>query len=278
MTPATPQGSGPNVFSPLASDGYGLYRVRGRSFALSVVAQALVMVLLVVLSMRNSPDPGPIVRRIDGEMSRVAVVFSRPGGGGGGGLDKIPAARGAVPPASLDNQLTPPTVFVPREMPKLPVPETVMVAPEIKLPQGGQYGDPLAKFSSILSNGTGGPGGIGIGCCNGVGPSNGPGVGPGPGGIYIAGARGVTVPRPIYSPEPAFSDEARKEKAQGMVVLLLVVAADGRTRDIRVRVGLGMGLDENAIEAVRTWKFIPAMLNGKPVDSQIEVEVNFHLY
>lgn len=63
-----------------------------------------------------------------------------------------------------------------------------------------------------------------------------------------------------------------------MVVLLLVVGADGHTHDIHVQQSLGMGLDEKAIEAVRTWRFRPGTLNGQPVATQIVVEVDFHLY
>jgi TonB family protein len=156
--------------------------------------------------------------------------------------------------------------------------ETVMVAPDIKLPQGGQIGDPTSQFSKILSNGPGGRGGIGPGSGDGIGPSTGPGVGNGPPGIFPAGKMGVTVPQVIFNPEPSFSDEARKAKAQGIVLLLLVVGKDGRPYDIRVRQSLGMGLDEKAIEAVNRWRFRPATLNGQPVATQIAVQVDFHLY
>ena len=152
-----------------------------------------------------------------------------------------------------------------------------MLAPDVKLPQGAQIGDPFSKFS-ILSNGPGGPTGIGPGCCGGIGSSSGPGVGPGPPGILSPGRGGVTVPQVIFNPEPSFSDEARKSKAQGIVLLLLVVGKDGHPYDIRVGQSLGMGLDEKAIEAVNRWRFRPATLNGQPVATQIAVEVDFHLY
>jgi periplasmic protein TonB len=89
---------------------------------------------------------------------------------------------------------------------------------------------------------------------------------------------GVTVPQVIYNPEPSFSDEARKAKQQGVVMLLLVVGKDGRPYDIHVTQSLGMGLDEKAIEAVGRWRFKPATLNGQPVATRIAVEVDFHLY
>lgn len=86
------------------------------------------------------------------------------------------------------------------------------------------------------------------------------------------------MPQVICNPEPSFSDEARKSKAQGIVLLLLVVGKDGHPYDIRVGQSLGMGLDEKAIEAVNRWRFRPGTLNGQPVATQIAVQVDFHLY
>jgi protein TonB len=82
---------------------------------------------------------------------------------------------------------------------------------------------------------------------------------------------GVTAPRPIYDPDPEYSDAARRAKYQGSVLLWLVVAPNGRPRNIRVQRSLGMGLDEKAIEAVSQWRFQPATLNGQPVAAQINV-------
>jgi periplasmic protein TonB len=223
-----------------------------------------------------SNAPG-IERRLP-HLNDFPVIFAGYSGGGGGNFEKLPASHGTPPSASLDPQLAAPSVMRPTVMPRLPVEETVEVAPEVKFAQTGQIGDPSSPFGKWLSNGSGGPGGIGTGCCDGVGDSAGPHVGSGPPGIYPAGKNGVTVPQAIYSPEPSFSDEARKAKQQGMVTLLLVVGADGRPYGIRVRQSLGMGLDERAIEAVTRWRFKPATLNGHPVATQIEVEVDFRLY
>src|SRR5207244_4258057 len=111
---------------------------------------------------------------------------------------------------------------------------------------------------------------------------NGAGVGPGSdahmgGGAYRPGG-GVTAPRAIYQPEPEYSDEARKAKFQGSVVLWLVVGPDGHPREVKVVRSLGMGLDEKALETVRTWRFEPGRKDGLPVAVQVHVEVIFHLY
>ena len=89
---------------------------------------------------------------------------------------------------------------------------------------------------------------------------------------------GIIPPRVIYSPSPEYSKEARAAHYQGTCVLWLIVGADGKPRNIRVTRPLGQGLDEKAIEAVRTWRFEPARKDSKPVTVQINVEVTFQLY
>jgi TonB family protein len=270
-------GPGPNTFSIFQGQHDGLYPARRETFVFSLLGQAAIVAVLIYFTscvIRSTP----VIGRNLPKANELLLVFSGHNGGGGGDHDLLPASRGNLPKASLDPQLAPPTVIVPKEPPKLAVPETVQVAPDIQLPRGGQVADPMSQFSRVLSGGPGGPGGIGTGCCDGVGPSTGPGFGPGPAGIYPAGKMGVTVPQAIFSPEPSFSDEARKAKAQGIVMLVLVVGKDGRTSDIHVRQSLGMGLDEKAIEAVSRWRFRPATLNGQAVATQIAVQVDFRLY
>lgn len=273
----TPISSGRDpIFVSILSHSDRIYDSKRETFLLSLVGQAAILGVLIYFTscaIRYAPE---VAIRLP-KLNELPLVFSGHNGGGGGNHDPLPASRGNLPRASLD-QLVPPTVIVPKELPKLPVEETIVVAPDIRLPQGGQIGDPTSQFSRVLSNGPGGPGGIGPGCCDGVGPSNGPGFGPGPAGIYPAGKMGVTVPQVIFDPEPSFSDEARKAKMQGIVTLLLVVGKDGRPFDVRVGQSLGMGLDEKAIEAVNRWRFRPATLNGQPVATQIAVQVDFHLY
>jgi TonB family protein len=174
-------------------------------------------------------------------------------------------------------------VVLRNEHPKLAVEPTIVIPPQVQLASNNMpnLGDPMAH-AVLPSNGTGSGGGIGSGSGGGVGSGKGPGFGPGEGGgtgggIFHVGG-GVSPPRPIYQPEPEFSEEARKAKYQGVCTLALVVGTDGRPSNIRVQNSLGMGLDEKAIETVRTWKFEPAMKDGHPVRVEIAVEVDFHLY
>jgi periplasmic protein TonB len=268
---------GPNLFSIFSESDDLLYRTRREPFLFSVLGQAAILVVITYFTSCIVVRPPDGVHPLSNFSDRF-LIFAGHYGGGGGGLDALPASHGNLPRASLATQIAPPAVILPKEMPKLPVEPTVVVAPEIKFAEGGQPGDPLSEISRWFSSGSGGPGGVGTGCCGGVGPSHGPGVGPGPSGIYPAGRMGVTLPEAIYSPEPSFSEEARKAKAQGVVLLLLVVGKDGHPYNIRLGQSLGMGLDEKAIEAVSRWRFRPATLNGQPVATQIAVQVDFHLY
>jgi TonB family protein len=142
------------------------------------------------------------------------------------------------------------------------------------------YGDPLGKLGPA-SNGTGSGGGIGSGKGGGVGSGTGGGVGPGSGGgigdgAYKAG-NGVSKPELLHKVEPEYSEEARKAKFQGVVILAITVDPNGNAINPQVMKSLGLGLDEKAMEAVRQWKFKPGYKDGKPVPVKATVEVNFRL-
>ncbi|MGC2323880.1 MAG: energy transducer TonB [Terriglobales bacterium] len=205
------------------------------------------------------------------------------GGGGGGDRDKLQAPKGKLPKLAME-QFTPPAVVIRNDNPKLPMEPTVVIPPQVKVPTVNMptLGDPLAKVVGPPSNGTGSGGGIGSGSGGGVGSGEGPGVGPGRGGgigggVFRIGG-GVSAPRPLFTPDPEYSEEARKAKYQGTCVLWLVIGPDGRPREMRVARSLGMGLDEKAMLAVKQWKFEPAMKDGHPVAVQMNVEVSFRLY
>jgi periplasmic protein TonB len=88
---------------------------------------------------------------------------------------------------------------------------------------------------------------------------------------------GVSPPKPIFTPDPEYSKEARRANYQGTVVLGMVVETDGRPYGIKVLRSLKYGLDDKAIEAVEKWRFKPAMKDKTPVAAYISVEVEFVL-
>lgn len=208
------------------------------------------------------------------------------GGGGGGNAAKIYESKGHLPKIAPE-QIAPPTVEVLNTKPKLAVEATVVAPPNVKLPDNPNMpniGNPMsARVTGPASNGAGTGGGIGSGSSNGVGSGTGPGHGPGQGGgfgggIYKLGDIGVSAPIAKFTPEPDFSEEARKAKYQGVVVLAAIIGSDGKPRNIRVVRSLGMGLDEKAVERVRTWLFEPGKKNGTPVAVAMNLEVDFRLY
>jgi TonB family protein len=98
------------------------------------------------------------------------------------------------------------------------------------------------------------------------------------GPIYKVGAgAGVSEPRPMFTPDPEYSEEARRQRCGGTLVLWLIVGPDGKPYGTKVARPLGLGLDEKAIETVNKWRFEPAVKDGKPVAVQINVEVSFRL-
>jgi TonB family protein len=88
---------------------------------------------------------------------------------------------------------------------------------------------------------------------------------------------GVSAPKLLFKVEPSYSEEARAVKAMGTVLLKVVIDVDGQAKDIQVVQGVGMGLDENAVEALKSWRFKPGEMGGAPVPVQAQIEVNFRL-
>ncbi len=136
---------------------------------------------------------------------------------------------------------------------------------------------------TLASAGTGNGAGMGTGSGGGMGSGYGNGYGPGYGGNAGGGSTRSAAGSPrrssIHSVEAEFSDEARRAKYQGVCLISLIVDAQGNPQNIHVVRALGMGLDEKAIEAMRKYKFKPAMKDGKtPVPVMITIEVDFRLY
>ena len=265
---------------------YGAYPVHRGSFMASALAHAAVVALLVTVGIFAAhPGDAPRVHSVIKTDLSSYVFPTAPtqtrGGGGGGDHDKEQASNGA-PPRFAPDQIAPPAIVVRNENPKLTADPTVIGPPNLTLAETRPMGDPLSGVFGPASNGTGAHGGVGNGSDGGVGPGRGPGVGPGTGGgfgggPYRVGGR-VSSPRAIYDPEPEYSEEARRSKYQGVVVLRVVIGPDGRPQDIRVARTLGMGLDEKAMEAVRQWRFQPALMDNQPVPVLVDIEINFRLY
>ncbi len=202
------------------------------------------------------------------------------GGGGGGDRSPTPVSKGKLP--KLANRQFVPPMISHVENPKLVMDPTLIMPPDTNVPKvdSPNLGDPLAK-SGLASNGFGSGGGMGSGRGGGIGPGSGPGFGPGSGGGMGGGAYriggGVSPPSILYKVEPEYSEEARKAKFQGTVLLYVVVDEKGNPRDIKILRPLGLGLDQKAVEAVEKWKFSPGKKDGKPVPVQAQIEVNFRL-
>jgi protein TonB len=202
------------------------------------------------------------------------------GGGGGGDRSPTPVSKGKLP--KLANRQFVPPMISHVENPKLVMDPTLIIQPDANIPKVNidQLGDPLAK-SGLASNGFGSGGGMGSGRGGGIGPGSGPGFGPGSGGNMGGGAYriggGVSPPSILYKVEPEYSEEARKAKFQGTVLLFVIVDEKGNPRDIKIIRPLGLGLDQKAVEAVEKWKFSPGKKDGKPVPVQAQIEVNFRL-
>jgi len=202
------------------------------------------------------------------------------GGGGGGRNTPTPASKGQLPKFSLTPPIIAPRPEPTPRPPSLPVPETVQVDPRLEPKR-----DELAVTG--LPNGVPGPpsagpgsgGGMGDGSGGGMGPGNGRGVGPNLGGGSRGGPATVVDSKPIAlnSPQPRYTEEARKNKIQGNVTARVLVGADGQVKQVKITRGLPDGLDEQAIQAAYQLRFKPAMKGGQPVAYWIPVLIEFNL-
>jgi protein TonB len=193
-------------------------------------------------------------------------------GGGGGQRGPTPVTKG-TPPKFAETQIVPPKA-PPLEEPKIHIEPTIEVQKDVKMassiPQVGVASSPIVGMS--MGNGSG----------TGLGSGNGAGLGAGSGGNTGGGPKriggGVSAPVLIYQVEPEFSEEARKAKAAGNVMVKLWVDESGNPTHVHVVRGIGMGLDEKAVAAVKQYRFRPAMENGKPVLVEVNVEVTFTIF
>jgi protein TonB len=245
-----------------------------RSAVWAVGAHALAILLIGYLVKTHVRFAAP-VKMV--QITELAVPPQAPPkaaamGGGGGQRGPTPVTKG-TPPKFAEMQIVPPKA-PPMAEPKIHIEPTIEVQRDVKMassvPQIGVASSPLVGMS--MGNGSG----------TGLGGGSGAGLGPGSGGNTGGGVRqiggGVSAPVLVYGVEPEFSEEARKAKVSGNVMVNLWVDEKGNPMHVHVIRGMGMGLDEKAVAAVKLYKFKPAMENGKPVTVEMNIEVTFQIF
>ena len=263
----------------------------------------IVMIIVAGLGVRSAPREEPAA-----DTPRL-VFLATPGpggGGGGGGLRQprpAPAARvrgtstlrspvtvvkrkeRAEPEKRVE---TPPEAVVPEPAPDppppppQPQPTPPVVAPVVTVPSDSEdRAGVLDSRAAGASRGPGTDGGTGTGRGTGSGEGSGAGIGDGStagigGGPYRPGA-GITPPSIVREVKPVYTEDGRRRGIEGEVEMEVVVRSDGTVGAVRVLRGLGSGLDQRAVDAVRQWRFSPARRYGTPVDVLVEVAVEFRL-
>jgi TonB family protein len=269
----------------LSDVGLPWYRSILRSFLMSTLLQACVVALLFTLLSNRTvqlkvKQAVTLVMPLDVAAAAPKASATK-GGGGGGDRSLLPASKGRLPKTAV-RQFVPPSAVLHNAAPRLTMEAAILAPPDVVLPNVNMpnYGDPLGKIGPP-SSGAGSGGGIGSGKGGGVGSGSGGGVGPGEGGGFGAGVYsiggGVTKPVPIYAPEPEYSDEGRRARVQGTVIVELIVDPSGKTRNFKVLQSLGLGLDEQALKTVATWRFKPGTKDGKAVAVIADIYLGFHL-
>ncbi len=215
------------------------------------------------------PPPPPV----------MPVVKVRGGGGGGGAHQLVAPVRGSLP------KVVAKTPVIPLEPPKINTPKLlIQPAAPVRMTQDSKMpnlGAPNSQQIAMASQGQGGPNGFGFGLGGGIGSGHGTGQGPGStsgfgGGVMSVGG-GVSAPEVIHSVQPQFTAEARSQNHQGVVAVQLIVDTQGFPQAVRVVRSLGMGLDEEAIAAVKQYRFRPATYQGRSVSVQMVIDVDFRL-
>jgi protein TonB len=251
-------------------------RVQALSIAFHVVALALIIAPFLpgLFSPPTTKANNTPLDNTDVSMIHLPPALKK-AGGGGGAHEMAPASRGRAPQFAKQQFAVP--ISHPVEHPQIAMTPTLLGNPALRPPDvnAPTWGDPLSK---VLGDSMGNGNGTGIGNGNGGGLGNGYENGMG-GGYPTGGLGGYGMPKCVYCPEAQFSDEAVKAKYQGVVYVSAIVGLDGRATDIRVVKSLGLGLDENAVAAVKTWRFTPAIgPDGKPSAVRADIEVEFRLY
>jgi TonB family protein len=262
---------------------WGTYKYRKRSmFSSSVVHVAAVVILFTTVTQHRLPVlRDPIDLAIPVEITRFLLAPPQQGGGGGGDKSPLPANDGPLPRFQL-TQLAPPSPSKTEIRPNLAVSPSLIGPRDMKASvlDWTFLGSPLDEVGPP-SAGPGSGGGIGSGTGSGIGAGSRAGFGPGEGAgadtVFKVGGE-VTAPELRVQVDPEYPEKARVQRLQGAVLLSIEVWPDGRAHNVRVERGLGLGLDERAVQAVQKWEFAPGTKDGEPVRVICRVEVVFQLF
>lgn len=249
----------------------------------ATILNGAILALILSLGLNaaiHPPAKGTTHPHLDlSELLPFAPVRSHASAGSGGGSnDLLDPIQGRLP--KFEKTPLAPLQVPLLDRPKLAVDPALASDRNIQLPDDPtlpNIGVHKAPDVALLSGGPGSHGGIGTGSDGGLGPNSGIGFGPGLEGIYVPGGD-VSRPIPIITPEAEFSDEARRAKYQGVCMISVIIDAHGDPQNPRVIRSLGMGLDDKALDAVRKYRFKPALRQGRPVPVVITVAVNFRLF
>jgi TonB family protein len=230
------------------------------------------------------------------DMRLVFVATPGPGGGGGGGglrQKPVPPKAERLGRRAISSPMParrPPPAVTPVVAPPEPKPAPlnaealpVVVAPIVTAPADSRdrVGVLQQARTDQDSHGPGEGGGVGPGKGTGIGEGDGSGIGPGSGGGTGGGpyrpGSGIEAPRLLREVKADYTEQARRAGISGDVVLEIIVRRDGSVGDVKVLEGLGGGLNERAVQAVRQWRFAPATRRGSAVDVIVEVAVEFKL-
>ncbi len=257
----------------------------------------LLVALLTTVSLTTASDDTDSSRP---QLARLIFIAEPgPGGGGGGGGLRMPepppraeregarAVSSPVPERIIRTRIEP--TVEPEERPLEADPLPRILAPVLAAAAdqrnitGLRHDVDRHDVDRVTreSTGPGIDGGVGTGSGTGLGAGRGAGLGPGTGGGFGGGAyrpgSGIVPPRLVHEERPRYTEDARHRGITGDVLLEIIVLRDGSVGDVRLLRRLGAGLDEQAIEAVRQWRFSPAEKSGTPVDVVVEVAVEFNL-
>ena len=261
-------------------------------FAASTALHACVFAAFLILatfSVAPTLADSTASERVADSLQLIFLATPGPGGGGGGSGREQPAPPPKAlmeGPSHVSSPVPPvrqpaPIVPVPRPLNAEPLP--ALLAPVVSAPADMQTRAGVLQQTDVTieSQGPGKGGNVGGGTGVGIGDGAGSGLGPGSGGgtgggVYRPGS-GIDPPRLLREVKADYTEDARQRALSGEVVLEIVVRRDGSVGDVKILQGLGGGLNDRAVQAVRQWRFSPAHKQGEAVDVMVEVAVEFRL-